>query len=113
MEVEIFNPDNKSVEELPVIYGFANGGTPGLLMAQLIAEDGTALGSHGCSSEGFMPGDLGILKGYREDRHKNDFQKHYPKGYRMEFVSSADVSTHEGLNNAFEYNKKQKDESGN
>jgi len=53
--------------------------------AQLLAEDGTALGSHLCSAEGYMPHDLGILDGSRPDRHE-DFRAHYPDGYRMDFV---------------------------
>lgn len=44
-----------------------------------------------------MTGDLGILEGTRKDRHENDYQKHYPDGYRMEFVSSSDIEGHEGL----------------
>jgi len=101
----IFNPHNKPEVELPVIYGFNNGGAPGWMYAQLIAEDGTPLGSHICSSEAYMPADLGILEGTREDRHHNDFQKHYPDGYRMEFVNHENVPTHEKLAAAFRLNK--------
>jgi len=68
MDVEIFNPHNKPLEELPTIYGFNNGGGREWLHAQLIDERGYLMGSHICSSEGFMPGDLGILKGTRKDR---------------------------------------------
>ncbi len=70
----------------------------------LIAEDGTDLGSHLCSSEGYMYGDLGIIEGWRNDRHET-FQKHYPDGYRMDFVRYEDVYAHEGLKKAFELNK--------
>lgn len=68
----------------------------GFLHAQLMAEDGTPLGSHCCSSEGFMLGDLGILEGHRRDRHET-FRKHYPDGYRMDFVGYDDMDGHEGL----------------
>ena len=105
MEVEIYNPENKPVEELPTIYGFNNGGQQGFMHAQLIAEDGVGMGSHACSSESFMPRDLGIIKGTRPDRHKG-FKKHYPEGYKMEFVSYGDVNKHEGLQKAFELNQK-------
>lgn len=47
-----------------------------------------------------MPGDLGVLEGRREDRHEG-FRKHYPNGYRMEFVGHDAVPTHAGLNDAF------------
>ena len=99
----VFNPHNKDVDKLPVIYGFNNGGRSGFMYAQLIAEDGTTLGSHLCSSEGFMYGDLGILEGHRPDRHKT-FQEHYPDGYRMDFVTYDEVKGHEALNKAFELN---------
>lgn len=81
----VYNPNDKPIEALPVIYGFNNGGGSGMLMAQLIAEDGEALGGHCCSSEGYMPYDLGIVEGARADRHEL-FRTHYPEGYRMDFV---------------------------
>lgn len=120
--VHVFNPNDKPVEELPVIIGFCNGGqlgwvlrkSPGLapstvsscgdrpwMEGVLIAQDGTILGGHICSSEAYMPHDLGILEGCRNDRHE-EFKKHYPDGYRMEFVSYAKASTHEGLHAAMQ-----------
>jgi len=102
----IYNPRELPVEELPVIYGFNNGGAPGWYTAQLIAEDGTCLGSHICSHEGYMEHDLGILEGSRPDRHVH-FKQYYPNGYRMEFVGYAEAEIHEGLNKAFKlYQKK-------
>lgn len=103
-EIAYYNPNNKPMSELPVIYGFNNGGSPGFMHAQLLAEDGTALGSHLCSSEAYMPHDLGILEGTRPDRHEG-FKEHYPDGYRMEFVSGKDVMTHEGINRAYKLNQ--------
>jgi hypothetical protein len=100
----IFNPHGKPLAELPIIYGFNNGGSPGWYHAQLIAEDGTGLGGHLCSAEGYMPHDLGILEGTRPDRHEG-FRKHYPEGYRMAFVPYAEVDSHAALNLAFERNK--------
>lgn len=99
----IFNPYDKPIEELPVIYGFNNGGSEGWYHAVLIAEDGTGLGGHVCSSEAYMPHDLGILEGTRPDRHEG-FRKHYPNGYRMEFVGYKDVLAHDGLKRAFKLN---------
>lgn len=87
----VFNPHDMPEHMLPVIYGFNNGGSPGWMMAQLVAQDGTPLGGHVCSSEGYMPHDLGILEGSRPDRHEG-FQQHYPDGYRMEFVGSGEES---------------------
>ena len=99
----IFNPHNKPVEELPTIYGFNNGGQPGFMDAVLIAESGHCLGGHCCSHEFYMPGDLGVTDGHRPDRHEG-FRKHYPDGYRMEFVSYKDAGSHEGLQAAFKKN---------
>ena len=103
-EFAVYNPYEKPVEELPVIYGFNNGGGGCFLSGCLLAEDGTSLGGHGCSSEGFMMGDLGILEGSRPDRHET-FKKHYPDGYRMDFISLNDVKGHNGLNKAYNLNQ--------
>jgi len=101
--VAVFNPRNKPVSELPVIYGFNNGGSSGWLSAILIAQDGTPLGGHCCSSEAYMPHDLGILEGTRPDRHE-DFRKHYPDGYRMEFIPYGKAKDHAGLTEAYRLN---------
>ena len=103
LNVAVFNPQGKALEELPTIYGFSNGGSLGWMSAVLIAEDGTPLGGHLCSSEVYMPADLGVLEGTRPDRHEH-FQKHYPEGYKMEFVGYADVDNHLGLLLAIERN---------
>lgn len=100
----VYNPNNRDVEDLPFIIGFNNGGSPGWMDAVLIAEDGTCLGGHLCSAEGYMYADLGILEGTRPDRHET-FQKHYPDGYRMDFVGLSDVRTHELLNKAIKLNR--------
>lgn len=92
----VHNPHDKPVAELPVIYGFNNGGQHGWMLACLVAEDGTQLGSHTCTSEAYMPHDLGVLEGARSDRHE-EFRKHYPGGYRMEFVGYDQFETHEGI----------------
>jgi hypothetical protein len=101
----VVNPHNKPVEELPIIYGFNNGGEPGWYDAVLVAQDGTYLGSHICSHECFMPGDLGVSIGMRPDRHLK-FLEHYPDGYRMQFVGLTDglpaTTGHEGLRAAIE-----------
>lgn len=102
----VFNPHNKPISELPIIYGFNNGGSAGWYNGQLLAEDGTALGGHVCSAEGYMLNDLGILKGTRPDRHKT-FKEHYPDGYRMEFVGLADVRDHEGIAAAYAKNQEE------
>ena len=101
----IYNPHNTPIQSLPVIYGFNNGGAI-LMSAVLLAEDGEGLGSHACTSEAYMPADLGILEGTRPDRHEG-FRQHYPEGYRMEFVSHDAVEDHAGLMAAFALNQEQ------
>jgi|GEM_PF-1370446 len=110
-ENAIYNPKNLPVNELPVIYGFNNGGSPGWFYGVLLAEDGECLGSHVCSSEGFMWHDLGILAGTRPDRHET-FMHKYPDGYRMEFVSHSSVDRHDGLQAALAKNKAMADAEG-
>ena len=107
-----YNPHGKDIADLPVIYGFNNGGAPGWMHAVLLAEDGTGLGSHICSDEGYMEADLGIIDGARPDRHET-FREHYPYGYRMEFIAGDVVKarSHEGLERAYALNQsKQSDE---
>jgi hypothetical protein len=94
--VEVFNPNSVSWDDLPTIFGFNNGGPENFLEGVLIAEDGTVLGSHTCSSESYMFSDLGILEGTYEDRHVT-FREHYPDGYKMEFVSYKDLKNHSGV----------------
>jgi hypothetical protein len=91
----------------PKIFCFSNvrGGGDGIAYA--MAEDGAVLGSHWCSNEAFVPGDLGVIEGTRPDHHANDYSKHYPGGYEMEFVPAAEVRSHAGLKKAFELNKQQ------
>lgn len=100
----VYNPEDRPVEELPAIYGFNNGGEPGWYSGVLLAEDGSYLGGHVCSHEGFMPGDLGVLEETRSDRHET-FRAHYPGGYRMEFVRLNEVKDHEGLAAAYAKNQ--------
>ena len=101
----IYNPDDRPVEELPVIYGFNLGqrsrGYPH--RGRLIAQDGTPLGRHNCSSEGYMRHDLGMLEGSRPDLHET-FREHHPDGYRMDFVPLAEVEagSHDGLKAAMD-----------
>lgn len=100
----VYNPQNLPVYDLPIILGFNNGGSPGWYIAQLVCEDGTGIGSHVCSDEYFMYGDLGILDGSRPDRHET-FRDHYPDGYRMLFMTLEQARTSEFLNLLCERNQ--------
>jgi hypothetical protein len=92
----VYNPQNKPLSELPTIYGFNNGGKRPFYEARLVSEDGIDLGSHGCTSEAYMPADLGVLEGSAPSRHQF-FRCHYPNGYKMEFVGYDDVQGHDKL----------------
>lgn len=106
MNVAMHNPNGVDPATLPRIYGFNNGGPPGWFSGVLLAEDGTGLGGHLCSHEGYMPHDLGIVESSRPDRHET-FRAHYPDGYVMEFVGHGDVRAHEGLMAAIRLNAEQ------
>lgn len=106
MTQAIYNPNNRRVELLPKIFGFNNGSGMGGVIGVLIAEDGSFLGSHASSHEGWLPQDLGTEEGYRPDRHET-FKKHYPGGYRMEFVGYKEIKKHKGLQEAFKLNKEE------
>lgn len=93
-DVAVYNPNEKNIEDLPIIYGFNNGGGGDMWYGQLLSEDGTPLGAHLCSHEAYMWYDLGILEGARPDRHE-DFKAYYPDGYKMEFVRKEDIDDHE------------------
>lgn len=108
----VFNPHDKSLDELPIIYGFNNGGSPGWYSAVLLAEDGTGLGGHLCSHEGYMRHDLGILEGTRPERHET-FREHYPDGYRMDFVPQDHVLKHPGLKSAYQRNQAKREATKN
>jgi hypothetical protein len=94
----------------PKIYAFSNvvGGGDGIAYA--MAEDGTILGSHWCSHEGYVPMDLGVTEGSRPDLHVK-YAEHYPNGYEMEFVPASQARTHEGLTDAFALNQKQAEQA--
>ena len=102
--VAMFNPNDLPIWDLPIIYGWNNGGGSGMYSGVLLAEDGTGMGGHMCSHEGYMLNDLGILEGSRPDRHET-FREHYPEGYRMEWVPSDQVLTHVGLEAAYQINQ--------
>ena len=91
------------------IYCFSNvvGGGDGIAYA--LADDGTVLGSHWCSHEGYVKNDLGVNEGSRPDRHET-YKEHFPEGYEMEVVPSADIDNHEGLQEAIRLNQMQADE---
>lgn len=100
----VYNPNSMPPDDLPVIYGFNNGGDRIFLNGVIFAQDGEHMGGHTCSDECYMPHDLGCIEGSRPDRHEK-FREKYPDGYRMEFVSASDVRGHAGLMEAYRLNQ--------
>jgi hypothetical protein len=109
-KVVIFNPSNRPLYELPVIFGFNNGGSDHWYEAVAIAQDGVVLAGHVCSDEGYMPSDLGIIEGGCDPKHEQ-YREHYADGYRMEWVSTEAMEQHEGLNAAIAANKLTKEQN--
>lgn len=103
----VYNPHNKPIDELPFILGFNNGGSSGMESAIAISEDGVILGTHICSSEVYMPYDLGLIEGARLDRHER-YREHYPNGYKMDFVSYDEAKVDVRLKIAIKFHELQK-----
>lgn len=93
----VYNPHGRELGELPTIFMFANSSGPGWISAVSLAENGVALGGHGCSSEFYVPYDLGAIGGYRADRHANDYETFYRNGYACEYIPQDQIMKHERL----------------
>jgi len=100
----VFNPQGRPVGELPVVYAYGNNKANGhhFVRAIAMAEDGHVLATHACSHEGYVMHDLGVVPNGWKNEH---YEKHYPDGYRMEFVRTDDILSHEGLLAAYERNQ--------
>ena len=72
------------------------------MSAVAIAEDGTQVAGHTCSSEAFMGHDLGITSNWKHD----NYNKHYGEGnWELEWVESDTLDDHVGLQKAFALNQ--------
>lgn len=94
------NPENTIK---PKIFAFSNTVNGGDGEALAMAEDGTVLGWHLCSSEAWVSHDLGVTTRF----HHDEYKAHYPNGFEMEFIEAADIDSHAGLQAASVLNKKQ------
>lgn len=83
----------------PKIFVFVNGGQPGLLDVVAIAEDGCYLAGHACSSEYYIPWDMG----FKGTHQHSKYDAHYPNGWELEFVKKP--KKHEGLMKAYALNQ--------
>lgn len=88
-----------NVSAKPKVYVFCNSCAPGMHMVMAIAEDGTPLAGHCCSSHAFAPHDMGISeKGWKRDK----YAAHYPDGFEVEWVEDPMPGQHAGLDAAIE-----------
>lgn len=86
------------------IFGFFDGKNPNAGSTGIaINEDGIVLASHWSSNEGWCQHDLG-MDGFCVWHH-DEYKKHHPDGYNLEFVSICDQKNHEGLQSALKKNK--------
>ena len=80
--------------------GAVRGSRPGGdVLGVALAEDGTGLAEHLSSSEGFARHDIGLTS----DWHHDDYRKHAPDGFELEWVD--DVATHPGWQAALALNR--------
>lgn len=107
LKVVVYNPNNVDEENLPVIYGFNNGGNERLIQVVALAEDGTGLDSHYCSNEQYLVSDLEIVGDSESSNHIKYYRSHYPQGYRMEYVPYDSIKTHDKLQKAISLNQQQ------
>lgn len=96
----IYNPLKKPEHELPVIFGFNNGGSKDNWNAVAIAENGKILSGHVCSNETFMLSDLGLVES--SPGMMGVYKEHYPDGFRTEFCSYTEVTENHLLMKALE-----------
>lgn len=85
----------------PKIFLFCEPVSHGDFAAHAIAEDGTGLGGHLSSSVEFAKHDIGLTS----DWHHDEFRKHYPNGYEVEWIDQKDLATHEGFQKALKLNR--------
>jgi hypothetical protein len=86
----VYNPNNKPVEELPSIFAYSiPSGFGRDVFVYALAEDGEGLGNHMSSHDSWGKLDIGFAGDTRPDRHKT-YQAHYPDGYKMEWTTIDD-----------------------
>lgn len=85
----------------PTIFVFCNGCAPQWHSIVALAEDGTGLTGHVCSSHGFIGHDMGFTSNWKRDH----YDKHYPDGWELEYVEVHDIDSHARLQRAFELNR--------
>ena len=83
----VFNPKDLPVENLPTLYAFAIGESYDSTYGNTVGPDGELLQTWTSSNESWLRNDLGCIPGVKDRLHKEVYQKAFPDGYRLEFVS--------------------------
>ena len=83
----------------PRIFCFINSHAPENYYVLAMAEDGNVLGSHLSSSPMWARHDIGLDSEWKHD----EYGKHYPNGYELEWVDNP--RTHAGLQAAYALNQ--------
>lgn len=86
------------------IYCFANGPAfgGGDVHAVALADNGKCVAGHVCSSECYIPNDLGVTSNWKHDVYDAEFGK---GNWTAEFVRVADIASHAGLQAALKLNR--------
>tara|TARA_Y100000034_G_C6778075_1_gene347547 strand:- start:49 stop:438 length:390 start_codon:yes stop_codon:yes gene_type:complete len=82
----------------PKIFIFCNSCSHEWHSASALSEDGHFLAGHVCSDHGFIPHDMGMTSDWKHD----DYNKHYPDGWELEYVERSEVKSHPGITAAYE-----------
>lgn len=96
--------DSDKSDHLPKVFGFINSGRDTEWVIGLaLAEDGACLSEHCSSSNSWARHDI-------QRMHAHEHAKHYPNGYRFEWVD--DPLKHQGLMAAYEKNQAKREGQG-
>lgn len=73
------------------IFIFINEVNPLGVIPVALAEDGTLLAQHVCSSEAFISHDMGITSEWKHDA----YNEHYPEGWELEYIKDVEAELDE------------------
>ncbi len=73
----------------------------GDVIGYALAEDGHCIGQHLSSNFMFSQHDMGLTSDWKHD----NYDKHYPEGYDLEWINEEDLDNHQGWLDAIKLNK--------
>lgn len=91
--------------------GNVKGSTQGVdVIGYAVAEDGHCIGQHLSSNVMFSQHDMGFTSDWKHD----NYSKHYPDGYELEWIDEENLNNHQGWLDALKLNKElaKKEEDG-